>query len=142
MANVLAKTKYVKEEKKKMRKTDPYAFKVDDKVQISTIRKPFQREYETKWSAEIFKIQQRFLRQGLPIYNIVDWDDQPVEGTFYQKELQKVVATAENLFKIEHVIKYKGHGKNKEALVKWKGWPKMFNSWIPASSLITISKRK
>ena len=115
------KTKYVKEEKKKMRKRDPYGFKVD---QISTIRKPFQREYETKWSAEIFKIQRRFLRQGQPIYNIVDWDDQPVEGTFYPKELQKVVATAENLFKIEHVIKCKGRGKNKEALVKWKGWPK------------------
>ena len=40
-----------------MRKRDPYAFKVDDKVHISTIRKSFQREYETKWSAEIFKIQ-------------------------------------------------------------------------------------
>ena len=46
------KTKYVKEEKKKMKKRDPY-----DKVRISTIRKPFQMEYETKWSAEIFKIQ-------------------------------------------------------------------------------------
>ena len=45
---------------------------MDDKVQISTIRKPFQREYEAKWSAEIFKIQRRFLRQGQPIYNIVD----------------------------------------------------------------------
>ena len=31
------KTKYVKEEKKKMRKRDPYAFKVDDKVQISQL---------------------------------------------------------------------------------------------------------
>ena len=50
------KMKYVKE-KKKMRKRDPYAFKVDDKVHISAIRKPFQSKYEPKWSAEIFKIQ-------------------------------------------------------------------------------------
>ena len=82
------------------------------------------------------------MRQRQLIYNIVDWDNQPVEGTFYQKELQKVDPAADYLFKIEYVIKYKGCGKNKEALVKWKGWPKKFNSWIPASSLVTISKRR
>ena len=30
------------------------------------------------------------MRQDQPIYTVVDWYDKPVEGTFYQKELQKV----------------------------------------------------
>ena len=48
----------------------------------------------------------------------------------------------ENLFKVDTILKYRGRGKNKEALVKWKGWPKKFNSWIPASDLITYSPKK
>ena len=134
------KTKYIKTRQK--RKRDLYSFKVNDKVRISNIQTPFQREYDTKWSAEIFKIQQRFIRQGQPIYKIVDWDNNPVQGTFYQKELQKVDVSDENLFKVDIILKYRGRGKNKEALVKWKGWPKKFNSWIPASDLITYSPKK
>ena len=77
------------------------------------------------------------MRQGQPIYKIVDWDNNPVKGIFYQKELQKVDVSSEKLFKVGTVIKYRGCDSNKEALVKWKGWPKMFNSWILASGLIT-----
>ena len=135
------KHKYKKVKKKRIER-DPYVFKVGDKVHISNIRTAFQREYDTKWSAEIFKVKERFIRQGQPIYKIVDWDNQLVEGTFYQKDLQKVETSDENLFKIDHVIKFRGCGKSKEALVKWKGWPKEFNSWIPASNIVTYPNKK
>ena len=125
----------------KKRKRIPFAFKVGDRVRITYTRKPFQREYDVRWSAEIFKINRRFMRQDQPIYKLVDWHDKPVEGTFYQTELQKVEATDEDLFKVEEVIKYKGRGRNKEALVKWKGWPKKFNSWILASNLQTYPSK-
>ena len=132
------KEPYMKKLKKKKR--IPFAFKVGDKVRTSYTRKSFQREYDSRWTAEIFKINRRFMRQGQPIYTVVDWYDNPVEGTFYQKELQKVESTDDNLFKIETILKYKGRGKDKQALVKWKGWPKKFNSWIPASNLVTFKK--
>ena len=80
------------------------------------------------------------MRQEQPIYTVVDWYDNPVEGTFYQKELQKVESTDDNLFKIETILKYKGRGKDKQALVKWKGWPKKFDSWIPTSNVVTFKK--
>ena len=54
---------------------------------------------------------------------------------FYQKELQKVEVSDDDIFKIEKVIKYKGRGNKKEALVCWLGWPKQFHSWIPVSNL-------
>ena len=60
------------------------------KVRISHLQSSFQREYDIKWSGEIFKISKRFLRQDQPMYKIVDWFNQPMKGTFYQKELQKV----------------------------------------------------
>lgn len=133
------KESYVKRRKK--RKRIPFEFRVGDRVRTSYTRKPFQREYDTRWTAEIFKISRRFMRQGQPIYKVVDWHDKPLEGTFYQKELQKVEATDDNLFKVEQIIKYKGRGKDKQALVKWKGWPKKFNSWIPASNLTKYPPR-
>ena len=53
------------------------------------------------------------MRQGQPIYTVVDWNNKPVQGTFYQKELQKVEATDDDMFKVEQILKYKGRGKNK-----------------------------
>ena len=75
------------------------------------------------------------MRQGQPIYKLVDWYNKPVKGTFYQKELQKVEVSDGDMFKIEKVIKYKGRGNRKEALVHWLGWPKQFDSRIPVSNL-------
>ena len=59
------------------------------------------------------------MRQGQPIYKVEDWYDRPIRGTFYQKELQKVEVSDDNIFKIEKVIKYKGQGNKREALVCW-----------------------
>ena len=39
------------------------------------------------------------------------------------------------MFKIEKVLKYKGRGNKKEALVHLLGWPKHFDSWIPVSDI-------
>ena len=55
------------------------------------------------------------MRQGQPIYKLVDWYNKPVRGTFYQKELQKVEVSDDDMFKIEKVIKYKGRGNKKRS---------------------------
>ena len=112
-----------------------FLFKVGDKVRISHLRSAFQREYDIKRSGEIFKISKRFIRQGQPIYRIIDWFNNPVKGTFYQKELQKVNVSNADIFKIEKILKYKGRGKNKRAKICWLNWPKRFDSWIPVSEL-------
>ena len=132
------KEPYMKKLKKK--KEFHMHLKLVIKLEHPIHKKSFQREYDSRQTAEIFKINRRFMRQGPPIYTVVDWYDKPVEGTLYQKELQKVESTDDNLFKIETILKYKGRGKDKQALVKWKGWPKKLNSWIPASNAVTFKK--
>ena len=104
-------------------------------MRTTYIRRHFQREYDSKWTGEIFKISSRFIHQGQLIYHLVDWYDKPVEGPFYQNELQKMETTDADMFKIQKVIKYKGRGNKKEAVVHWSGWPKHFDSWIPASEI-------
>ena len=92
-----------------------YAFKIGDRVRTTFLRRLFQREYDTRWTGEIFKITRRFMRQGQPIYKLADWYNKPVKGTFYQKELQKIEVTDDDMFKVEKVIKYKGRGNKREA---------------------------
>ena len=103
-----------------------------DKVRISQTRKSFQREYDNKWTYEIFKISRRYIRQGQPIYVLTDWFGERIEGTFYQKELQKVDINQKR-WKIEHTLDTDSVSRNTRYLVKWLGWPEKFNSWISLS---------
>ena len=82
------------------------------------------------------------MRDQQPVYILTDWFNKIQKGTFYQAEFQRVETDEDSLFLIDKIIKYKGRGKNKEALVSWKGWPKKFNSWIPASNLIKLKQEK
>ena len=113
----------------------PFAYKKGDKVRISHMVKTFERAYDEKWMREIFKIVQSFKHFGIRKYCLCDLDGEEVKGTFYEPELQLVDYSAQGSFKIETVIKKRGCGKKEEVLIKWKGWPEKFNSWIPASDL-------
>ena len=70
----------------------------------------------------------------VPAYKIRELDDTPVKGTFYEQDLQKVHVPDDAFFRVEKVLKrQKG-----QALVKWKGWPDKYNSWIPSSELTKL----
>ncbi|XP_021376986.1 uncharacterized protein LOC110465475 [Mizuhopecten yessoensis] len=107
---------------KKVRKT--FRFKVGDKVRLSHLRNPFTREYDEKWTGEIFTISQKILRGGLPVYRVTDYDGDEIKGTFYHSELQKV---EDDMWKVETILKTRGKGRNKQHYVKWLNWPKKNN---------------
>ncbi|KAF2905113.1 hypothetical protein ILUMI_01062 [Ignelater luminosus] len=68
---------------------------------------------------------------------LIDLNDESVEGTFYQQELQPVSVDSDTLFKIE-VLDEKGGGQNKKYLVKWLGYNDKFNSWVSAADIKQI----
>ena len=113
-------------------------FKVGDKVRISHLKDIFTREYDAKWTGEIFTISHRLMRGGLPLYKIKDYNGDEIKGSFYQSELQKVDVSEDDMWKIETVLKSRGKGKNKQYYIKWLHWPKKFNSWIKASDVKDI----
>ncbi len=112
-----------------LRKEKKFKYEVGEFVRISHKKKPFTREYHERWSGELFQIKERFKRQGLPIYEIYDYNKEDILGTFYEEELQSVIPG--EVFKIEKVLKTrkrKGHAK--EYLVHWLRWPAKYDSWI------------
>lgn len=120
---------------KKKRTKHIFKYKIGDDVRISQLKHPFQRDYQQKWTEEYFKVSNRYKRDGIPVYKIKDLAEDPIEGTFYESELQKVVKSGDILYRVEKVLKKRKRGHSKEVYVKWDGWPSKFNSWIPESSL-------
>jgi len=111
-------------------------FKEGDLVRINKYkRKLFDKGYLPAWTEEIFRVSN--VHNTSPItYSLVDWNNETIEGRFYDAELQKVIDKGE--YRIEKVIKSRTRKGKKEALVKWFGWPEKFNQWLPFESVYEI----
>ena len=112
---------------KKTNDKDP-KFKVGDRVRISKYKNIFAKDYTPNWCEEVFVIKK--VKYTVPWTSvIIDFNDEEIIGTFYEKELQK---TNQQEFRIEKVIKRKVD----KMYVKWKGYDNSFNSWIDKASLV------
>ena len=96
---------------------------------------PIDREYSQKWTGKLFKIDTRFRREGVPVYTILDWDGERVDGTFYEPELQPVTIDPTTEYRVEKILKRRVRNKRKEVLVRWLHWPKKYDSWIPEADV-------
>ena len=103
-------------------------FKIGDHVRISLNKNIFEKSYETNWTEEIFVIYD-IKYSNVPYYYLKDLNDEKLDGTFYEQELQK---TNLILYVIEKIIKT----KNDKLFVKWRGYNNSFNSWINKKDVI------
>ncbi len=114
-------------------KTPKYKFKIGDQVRISKIKRKFEKGYLPNFSQKIFLISKQVPRDP-PVYKIKDYDGEELKGTFYGKELQKVIKQ-DNVYEIEKILKKRGRGKNVQYLVRWVGYPSTYNSWVKGSEI-------
>ena len=107
--------------------------KVGDRVRLNKKFRTFEKGYLPGWTEEVFVIRE--VRPGPPVttYKIQELDDTPVRGTFYKEDLQKVVVSNDDFFRVDKIVKRKGN----KVLVHWKGWPDKYDSWIEKSALVT-----
>ncbi len=110
-----------------------YKYHVGDYVRISKARRQFKKGYLLNWTEEVFINYSRTNSAGISTYNLKDFNEEKIEGAFYEKELQRIQLPEE--FRIEKVLRKKKQGKRTLYLVKWLGWDKTFNSWISEQDL-------
>ena len=110
-----------------------YKFKIGDQVRISKIKRKFEKGYLPNFSKEIFTVSKTLPRRP-PVYKIKDYDGEELQGTFYEKELQRIIKHNDT-YEIEKILKKRGKGKNVKYLVKWLGYPNKFNSWVSDSEI-------
>ena len=106
----------------------PGKFKIGDRVRISLEKDIFEKSYETNWTEEIFVIYD--IKYGnVPYYYLKDLNNEKLQGTFYEQELQK--SKQNDLYTIEKILK-----TNKDKIfVKWRGYDNSFNSCINKSTV-------
>ena len=68
------------------------------------------------------------------MYRLRDYADDEIEGVFYAKELQKV-HKSDYIYQREKILVERRENGKVKVLVKWLGYDKKFNSWIPKSEL-------
>ena len=115
-----------------------YRFEVGDMVRLSHLAKVFRREYGERWSLEVFRISERRRRGPFNIYSVQDLQKEEVLGSWYQKELQGVSVDVTGNFVVEHVLRKRTVRGQTQHLVKWKGYPKKFNSWLSSADFVPM----
>lgn len=101
-------------------------------VRISRWKGTFEKGYAPNWSSELFNVN-RVVKHPLPMFELRDAKDEPIEGRFYTKELQRV---RRGEYVIEKVLAERRRSDGvREVLVKWEGWPASYNSWVEKSTL-------
>ena len=72
------------------------------------------------------------------VYKLKDAAGEEIQGAYYKEEVQSI---KKNKFYIEKVLKQRKTKKgSKEYLIKWKGWPSKFNTWITAKQKNDFSR--
>ena len=92
----------------------PPKFKVGDNVGTSKKKSMFEKGYTPRWTEESFKIYE--VQMTRPVtYKLEDLNEERIEGSFYETELQKA---EQEMFRIEKVLRR--DKKKGMALVKWR----------------------
>ena len=111
--------------------------RVGDRVRISKVKSTFEKGYLPNWTEEEFFVDEIDTKFSPIMYRLIDYHGNRVEGSFYGYELQ-VVDRDEEAFIIEEVIRQKRQGNRRMYLVKWRGYPNSFNSWINEEDLRNV----
>ena len=118
---------------------EKFKFRVGDHVRLSLWKRLFKKLYKMNWTEEIFQITRQLSRTPA-VYTVQDLLERPIEGTFYEEELQKVKHP--DIFRIEKVLKKHTKNKKTDNLVRWSGYGPDCDSWIQSSDIEPISKNE
>ncbi len=118
----------------KLKKVTP-KFALNDKVRILLFKGPFHRGYNLQRSYEVFKIA-RIIDHKIPLYVLEDEKNREIAGVFNEFEL---VLVDIDRFRVNVIQRKKIRGKEWVKL-RWKGYPKEFDSWQEeeASDLVNL----
>jgi len=83
---------------------------------------------EENFSCEIFRIIKVIKRTPRPVYELEDLNKTPIEGQFYQEQLNSVRITKQTLYKIDKILDERVRQGSRECLVRWQGYGKEFES--------------
>ena len=112
-----------------------FKFCIGDNVRISRAKHIFEKGYLPNFTEEIFTVAEQLYRKP-PAYRLEDYNQEAIEGIFYEPELVRFVKS-DSVYKIDQILKRRKKGK--ELFVSWKGYPASSNSWVKASDIVSTT---
>ena len=120
--------------KEKSRVSD-HRYKVGDNVRLAAYKGPFTKDYDPKWTDEIYKVTKASIRDGIPVYDIEDLKGEEIKGSFYGVELQPAKVEQNKQYDIDEILKERTVNGRKEYFVSFKNYPSKFNDWVQAKNV-------
>ena len=104
-------------------------------VRLNKTKRVFDKGYLPNWTKEVFTVVER-LKTRPTTYRVDDYNGTNVIGTFYREELQ--IVRPPEFYDIEEIINERMKNGEKEVLIKWKGYNKSFNQWLPKKQVVNL----
>ena len=125
---------YAGEEKRKKRAPK---YKINDRVRISRYKSVFEKGYTPNWSEEEFLVHAVNTKYSPVTYILRSLAGEIIEGSFYEQEMQPSHSDDESdrMYHIDKVLRTRGKGDHKQALVRWRGYEREPPTWIPYSNI-------
>ena len=67
---------------KNLKRKRAYKFLLGDRVKLSVNKRPFEREYDERYTTEVFTIYDRSIEEGFDTYKVKDEQNEAILGTF------------------------------------------------------------
>lgn len=110
-------------------------YKVGDWVRVARKKNVFEKGFDARFSYQPYKIRQ--VNVGEPVtYYLKERNGEKVLGAWYEQELQKTEVPDTGF--VQQVVKKKGN----KSLVRWRGIPPSYDTWIPTAELESLQAKK
>jgi hypothetical protein len=113
-------------------------FKLGEIVRTTKEKAKFAKWYEQTFSTEISRVAKVIQLMPQPVYELIDLQDRPIEGLFYNYELLKVTVSPQTELGIDKIVRARNKDGIKQHFVKWRGYEETFNSWINSTDIKKI----
>jgi len=110
-------------------------------VLISKEKMKLAKRSDQNFNTEISRIAYMMEMRSRPLYELEDLKGTPIGGHFYQEELTRFRVTRRTIYNIDKKLNKRVRRGISECLVRWRGYSKEFDSWIPASSVKDVPRR-
>ena len=109
-------------------------FNIGDTVKIAAWKNKFHRSYNEQQANDLYRIVRIDTSMPIPRYYLQAFKDlEFIEGAFYANELTLI---NDQVFEIEKQLKKRTYRGERQVRVKWKGYHKSFNEWIPLAQVV------
>ena len=90
----------------------------------------FKWGYSQQFSSEVYIVNRRVRIWTHPAYKLKDYNNEAIQGWFYERELTKIDKPEDTLWLIDKNVKRRTKAGKRELYISFVGFDKRHNAWV------------